>query len=127
MTAHWAAQYIGTPWVAGESDCWNFARRVWAEQFGVSVPEIPWDGDPRDQIAAFAGSAERALWLEVLRPREGDAVLMARGRYPCHIGIWLGTGGILHSIEAQGVIFTRRPDLTRLGYRITGYYWREMP
>ena len=29
-TAHWAAAYIGTPWIARRHDCWAFARRVWA-------------------------------------------------------------------------------------------------
>lgn len=126
MGTHWAGRYIGTPWVAGETDCWNFARRVWFERFGLDVPAVPADpSDPRAVRQALTGSSERRAWEEVARPCEGDAVLMARGQRPCHVGIWIWPGGILHSVEAAGVIFTTPDRLAGLGYRILGHYRRR--
>lgn len=119
---HWAEAYIGHPWVAGESDCWNIARRIWAERFGHSVPPVE-----VEHLSAVAGrrairDADLSQWDEVAEPREGDAVLMAMGQTPCHVGIWLGIGAVLHSIEGAGVICTPHRRLADIGYRITGFY-----
>lgn len=122
---HWAAQYIGQPWEAGVSDCWHFARRVWRERWGWEIPAV---------LGAGAGpiAARRALadvpveWSETKRPQEGDAVMMALGRHPCHVGVWIDVdgGGVLHSIEGPGVIYTAGPRLVALGYRVCGFYRR---
>lgn len=130
MTApgdHWATAYIGTPWVAGESDCWHFARRVWRERFGIEVPEIGWDGSPQEQLRRFRGAEERRLWMSmpVGHEAEGDAVLMARAREPSHIGIWLDLGGVLHSVERLGAIYTPRARLRDAGFWICDIYRRR--
>lgn len=125
--SHWAAAEIGLPWVAGFSDCWSFARRIWAERFGWEVPPVPVDpGDPRAARHALAATPEDAGWVQVIRPAEGDAVLMGRGAWPAHVGIWIepDVTGILHSIEPAGVIFTPPDRLAGLGYRIIGFYRR---
>jgi cell wall-associated NlpC family hydrolase len=126
---HWAADHIGTPWVAGISDCWSFARMIWATRFGWDVPPVPVDPeDPRAARYAFAIDPAEAGWTPVDTPQEGDAVLMAKGGRPCHVGIWISAEpvqGILHSVERAGVIFTPVSRLADLGYRITGTYRRQ--
>jgi cell wall-associated NlpC family hydrolase len=125
---HWALDHIGTPWVAGMSDCWSFARTIWADRFGWDVPALTVDPeDPRAARHAFAADPREAGWQPMDCPREGDAVLMARGARPCHVGIWISpdpSEGILHSVERAGVIFTAPARLSLLGYRITGWYRR---
>lgn len=122
---HWAESYIGRPWVAGESDCWNTARRVWREHFGQDVPPITVEA-----LSPLAGrrairDADLTDWQPVEVPQEGDAVLMAMGPSPCHVGIWLSFGAVLHAIEHSGVICTPHRRLSDLGYRIVGFYrWR---
>lgn len=125
----WAADHIGTPWVAGVSDCWHFARGIWRDQFGWDVPAVVADAtDPRAVRRAFAVGHEGTGWRPiagVCAPAEGDAVLMAMGRHPCHVGIWLpgDTGpAMLHSIEGAGVILTPLTLLPGLGYRLVGLY-----
>lgn len=122
--SHWAAGYIGRPWVAGQSDCWSFAREVWRDRFGFVVPAV--SVDPRSplgarRMAARAGSFEG--WQAVETPAEGDGVLMARGAHPCHVGVW-AAGAVLHSLEGAGVVLTRPGRLRDLGYRLVGYYRR---
>lgn len=131
MTAgqdHWAADYIGLPWVAGASDCWAFACRIWRERFGFEAPLFAGDPtDPRVARRALAHDPERSGWrIVAFGPREGDAVLMARGARPCHVGIWIDPDppGVLHSVEGAGVVFTPPARLAAMGYRIIGIYRR---
>ena len=112
--AHWAAGYVGTPWVAGTAECWHFAGLVWRERFGIELG--------RDPMAA------RHAWARVDAPREGDAVLMARrpGR-PCHVGIYLDPGLVLHCVEGAGGVVTPLGRLGDLGYRLHGLWRRVGP
>ena len=127
--SHWSANYIGTPWVPGISDCWSFARRVWREQWGWQVS--PWDGDPSDlrhAVVALAAAEHHPLWEAVEVPGEGDAVLMGRAARPCHVGLWIAApegAGILHSVERAGVIFTPPGRLGAIGLKVLACYrWR---
>lgn len=120
---HWATGYIGAEWTRDDT-CWHFAARVWREQFGISVPLLSLDGgDPRATRRALDGP-ERAAWGAVETPAEGDGVLMTKGARPCHVGIWIGLGGVLHSVQGAGVIYTPGERVPDLGYRVTGYYRR---
>lgn len=122
--SHWAATYIGQPWVAGANDCWSFARRVWRERFGIVVPAVDVDANNRLLCArAFAdhGHEERQNWRQVDVPQDGDAVLMAAGRRPSHVGVWVN-GGILHCIMGAGVIWSSLSALANIGMKTTGYY-----
>jgi len=127
---HWASGYIGGAWVAGQSDCWAFARRVWRERFRLEVPAVAVDAvDPRAGRRAFAVDPASVGWAVAAHPCEGDAVLMAKGRSPCHVGIWIAPregAGVLHAVEGAGVIFTPVPRLHDLGYRVAGFYRREV-
>ena len=118
---HWAARYIGEPWELGVSDCWHFVRRVYAEQFQIDVPMIHAPG-PIAKRHALQGHEELDAWRQVDDPTEGDGVMMASGRLPSHVGIWISPGGVLHSISHIGVIFTPVDRLAGLGLRVVGYY-----
>lgn len=124
-STNWAADYIGQPWIARENDCWAFVRRVWAERFGLQVPAV--DVDPLRIMSvahAFAGHPERAAWIEITQPVEGDAVLMAHGRRPLHVGIWISAdgGGVLHCDHDAGVMFSRPRHLSAAGWLRLSYY-----
>jgi cell wall-associated NlpC family hydrolase len=127
---HWAARYVGTPWVPGVSDCWNFARTAWREQFGWEVPQVAVNAaDPRAARRAFAAGQGAPGWAPVAGDlREGDGVLMARGRHPCHVGVLveLPEGrAVLHSVEGAGVVVTPLQLIGALGYRVAGIYRRQ--
>lgn len=120
---HWAAPMIGMP----ASDCWAFARQVWATRWGVEIAAIPYDTSDARALRRQLEGANALGWIRVDRPAEGDAVLMLRGRRPCHVGVWIepdGTGGVLHWVEGQAVLFTVPGQLGPLGYAIDSF-WRH--
>lgn len=127
-TPHWASQYIGLPWVAGSSDCWSFARRVWRERFGWDVAAIDVDATSRwASLRAFDDHPEYDHWQSVSEPREGDACLMGKSERPSHIGIYLeaDSGGVLHSLETAGVVFTPVAALPSVGLRVLTWHRRR--
>ena len=123
---HWAEKYIGEPWVAGENDCWAFARKVWREQFGLDVPAV--DVDACNRLAcsrAFAAHDERGSWQQVEQPQEGDAALIGQSERPSHVGIFVD-GGILHCVQGAGVVFSAIPALNNSGWRVLAWYRRAV-
>lgn len=124
--AHWATRFIGTPFDPVTDHCWAFARRVWREQFGLEVAEIDTTAlEPRQVRRDCAGHAEFGAWQPVADPAEGDLVIMARGRHPCHVGIWLDPAAVLHCVEGIGGIATPVTRLGDLGYRLHGVHRRR--
>jgi hypothetical protein len=123
----WAARYIGIPWVAGESDCWAIARRIWREVFGWIVPAVDVDAhNLYATVRAFQGHREYARWRRVALPTDGAAVLMGKSARACHVGVWAEAdgGGVVHSLEGIGVVFTPPASLIAAGWRVLGYYER---
>lgn len=126
----WANKYIGDPWIAGEHDCWAFARRVWLERYGWHVPPV--DVDALNNLAAvraFNAHPERVNWQRIADPVEGAAVLMGKSDRPSHVGIWLDASpspGILHCMRGAGVVFSTPQALAASGYRVLGYYRRAV-
>lgn len=129
---HWAENYIGHPWQAGAQgpdawDCWGLFRHVQAAHFGLDVPVVDVDAMSLPAVArAFGGHAERARWVEVSTPQDGDAVLMAHNRFPSHVGVWLDIdgGGVLHCQQGSGTLFTRRAMLPLAGWSRASF-WRH--
>lgn len=122
MMSHWALKYLGLPWVAGETDCWNMARRIWSEQFHRDVVSVAVDAASPLASRRALRDGDKGQWRPTETPIEGDAVMMARGTSPCHVGIYLAGGSILHSVEGAGVICTPAGGLLRVGYRAVGFY-----
>ena len=127
---HFAIQYIGKPWVNGgqgpdEFDCWGFFRHVQREHFGREVQLIDVDANDLRTVARnFSDHDERSRWHKVDEPRDGDAVLMAHGKYPSHVGIWIDVdgGGVLHCTRGEGVVFSSPSSLKTSGWGRLEFY-----
>ena len=120
--SHWAEAYIGQPWVAGEHDCWAFARRVWREHFGLDVPAVDVDACNRMACSrAFAGHGEYSQWVEVAQPRDGDAALIGQSSRPSHVGVFVA-GGVLHCMEKAGVVYQTPQAMAATGWRVLAWY-----
>lgn len=127
MTADQARKYIGLPWVAGGRgpeayDCWGLLKHCRDTYFDVGLPDAP-IGDEAACRQLFATKSERGDWTPVAIPEHGDPALLRGGRSP-HVGIYLDIdgGGILHSLEGHGIIFTYVARLRSLGFGRTTFY-----
>lgn len=131
----WAADYVGIPWrVHGRDragcDCWGLVRLVLSERFGIEVPAYNsgYQGASRADIDDIAQLiADRPpQWAEVERGQErpGDVVLLRLWGRPCHVGIVVGGGRMLH-IE-EGVDSVCEPyDGPAWRKKVAGIYrWR---
>jgi cell wall-associated NlpC family hydrolase len=123
----WAARYVGLPYVAGEAECWHFAARVWREVFGWDVPVAASFGGALASRRLASDPASYDGWQPVADPEDGDAVVMAKGARPCHVGVWVAPGHVLHAVEGAGGLCTPAGRVGDLGYRITGFYRRVTP
>ena len=123
--AHWITPWLGTPWTPRSFECWHFASQVWRERFRFDVPALGvLPEDLRYGRRQLERDPERAHWVPVSEPQEGDCVMMAMGKRPCHVGIWIEPDGILHSVKGPGAIHTPAARIGTLGYRIIGLYRR---
>lgn len=127
---HWSVRYIGLPWESGAQgpdafDCWAFVRHVQREHFSRMLPVISVDAHDRAVVRTeFVVNPERARWVPVTRPVEGDAVLVYKGNAADHVGVWIDVDGgkILHAAPGIGVVSTSTKALRRLGWNPIEFY-----
>jgi cell wall-associated NlpC family hydrolase len=128
--APWAKDYIGIPFVSGGrdrggADCYGLVRLALAEQFGKSLPLFSSDYSDADNFAETEAlmRSQRPLLagLPVAIPETGDVcVLRFHGR-PVHLGICVGAGWMLHTLNGVGSALQRMSD-PRLAGRVEGWY-----
>lgn len=122
-------QYIGHPYAPRAYgpeayDCMGLFTTVQKRHFGIDLPEIfAADYNDEQAIVEAFNHDEFGRWRKVEHPRNGDAVMIRR---PMHIGVWLDIsgGGVLHSTQGAGVIFTPARN-----WKFSGFgrreYWRH--
>lgn len=120
MIPAWADTYIGLPYRFGargpnEFDCWGIVRHVLLRQFGVDLPDHCEDtpesnADRQSMSGALLASAEQPEWRRIAgreraaaplifaeEERPGDVVLIRRHLFPCHVGVIVCRGRMLHT------------------------------
>lgn len=131
MTMHWAAQYIGRPWVSGgvgpnEFDCWGFVRHIKRVHEGIDLPIIAVDAtSPRAVAKAFREHPELQRYeIHDKEPIPGDVVLMKHSKHPTHCGVWIDAngGGVLHCAQGMGVVFQKLHSLHAAGWAGVLFY-----
>lgn len=121
----WAAAYVGQPYILGLGECAQRAAAVWRERFGVEVEVSPAHGDLRRAQRIIKAKLAQSEWQQADAPREGDAVLMRKGRVLCHVGVWVEPQHVLHCTRADGTVLTPVGDLPDQGFQVAGYYRRS--
>ena len=130
---HWCVNYLGKPWKPGASgpnefDCWGLISTVMRERAGIDVPLAPVARDRddlRDVLREFQQSPLHIDWLEIKKPeRDLDGALMAQGKYPVHVGLYINADGgkVLHAIKEGGVVCMSLATLRHNGFRVVRWY-----
>jgi len=126
--AYWANDYVGIPYkVSGRDrngcDCWGLVTLVLREHYKIELPLF-------DGLCGISID-ESARLIDVNRPlidayvpdvpRESDIVLLKIRNMPCHVGLYLGGGLMLHTLfEHDSAI--ERVDSPKWAKRIEGFY-----
>jgi len=133
--SQWARQYLGKPFKSfgrgpNEFDCWGLVHAIYRNELGVSLPHYSISpactGLISDTMDKDLNSHD---WEETKEPSEFDIVIMAlnwdKPNLSNHIGIYLGSGACIHSIEETGVVIINLSHpLWR--NRVRGYYkWQS--
>lgn len=129
MVAHWSDRYIGKPYIAGVADCASLAIEVVRDRQGRGI-EVP-----VEHSAHYLGQSKQILRHKddladkIDAPEDGSpALFYGRGRL-CHIGVmcWIANEWwVLHADQVSGFVIRQRlRDMTRVLYKLEGYYrWK---
>lgn len=129
MVIHWSDKYVGEPYVPEVGDCAALAAKVNYEQF-KKLPDLPNSHAVtlRDQSKQIV-ELKDDLAVKIDEPFDGCPVLLiGRGRL-CHIGVmcWIAHDWwVLHADQSAGFVVRQRlRELTRLHYKVEGFYkWK---
>ena len=124
---HWSERYVGIPY--SEHDCAQLCVKVQSEQFNniINIPIKRPNG--LRGVSDMISDLQDDFAYSVLKPEEGDAVLMiGRGRLnhigtACYINNQLH---ILHAMRNAGItVLHNNIALASVGLKIEGYYrWK---
>jgi cell wall-associated NlpC family hydrolase len=110
----WANDYVGIPYQnRGRSpegaDCWGLVCLVYAKELSIILPALT----AQYQNAADAAEIDALvmnqspLWTPISEAREFDLVLLRVGRHPCHVGIVVWPGTMLHLLRGCNAVVER--------------------
>ncbi len=123
---HWTQAYVGLPYIMGVGECGHRAALVWRERFGFEVEAAPAFGDMAAAQNLIKAELAGSNWQPVLRPEEGDAVIMWKGARIAHVGVWVAPGHVLHCTRRDGMVLTPVEELDGQGFRVFGYFRRQV-
>lgn len=126
LEMHWSDKYVGIPYIPETGDCAVLAVRVAKEVFGKDISL------PVSHAATIRAQAKQINDLKddyaerIDAPVDGQPVLLVGRGHSCHIGImcWIaGEWWVLHANQSfQFVTRERLRDITRIHYRVEGFY-----
>lgn len=123
-------KFVGIPYVAhGRSyegaDCWGLLFLYYRDALGTPIPSYSAEMHDRNfhrrDIGPLMDSEIEKLWMQVDDPQPGDGILLRAGRFNSHVGVFLGSGRILHSEGPEQSVVARLDDI-RLRSRVTGFF-----
>ena len=127
MTQSEVLLYLGLPYTKtgfgpDSYNCWGLLIHIQKTYFNTEMPLAPL-GDEVACLNLFKTKTECGEWIQTKEPKHGDCVLLKGGRNP-HVGIYLDFdgGGVLHSLEGMGVIYSRLRELNHQGFGRTKFY-----
>lgn len=125
-------QFIGIPYLphgrAYEgADCWGLVWLYYRDVLGLEIPSYSSEMQARDfsrhSIGPLIDGEKQMSWRELpeLEKAPGDVVLIRRGLQASHVGIYAGSGLLLHS-DGPDPSHIDRLDSISLRSRIVGFY-----
>lgn len=86
-----------------ELDCWHLAKAFYKSVFGIELKQY-YEVNPKDiQKQKDLILSSKGDFVEVSSPEEGDLLVIKIQGIPAHVGVYIGEGKVLHSIQKVGV------------------------
>lgn len=126
----WAAKYIGIPFVSGGrgfdgADCYGVIRLILANEFSLFLPLLLGNyTDALDSASTsplFAHNIPLILGDRIATPVPGNLALIRIRGTLSHVGIYAGSGYILHTLGKTGSVLARTTS-PALANRVEGFY-----
>lgn len=125
----WVADYVGIPFlIRGRDregvDCYGLCRLVLEERFHKRLPDFKsyQSLEDRQFIALLIDANKPTIDArQVEMPLPGDLVLLHFYGLPIHIGIYVGSGHMLHVMKGCDTA-VERLDSGRIAGRVKGFY-----
>lgn len=124
-------EYIGIPFRnRGRTreegfDCWGLVVDVQRELFGRDLPSLDdqyASAYDRETVRALIDTTQPEIGaVNVESPETGDIAVIAFDGRPCHVGVYVHPGLILHTERGKESVLERVAALGRRA-RIVGYY-----
>ena len=108
---------IGVPYEV--SDCWGIVKDFYSLVFNKELPDYYDEAPNDDNLANMYVENAKGNFERVETPEFGDLILIRLNGIPCHIGVFIGEGKMLHTIRGSGCVIER---LSRWIPRIEGIY-----
>ena len=127
----WTEKYIGIPFVSGGReietglDCYGLFWIIQNTHYGKKLPML--SGNYKDAcnhletMSLFLKHQPLLAGIKIDSPSPGCCVIIRYNGYPLHIGVHVGGGYIIHTLEKTGS-FLDHADSLNLKNRIEGYY-----
>lgn len=96
-----------------DQDCWGLVRAIYAGEYGIDLPAHAdvVDREEQAEVSKIMAERESIGWLSMARgeEREGDVIRLwvHRPTQPCHLGVVLTPGRMIHTRRASGSVIER--------------------
>lgn len=79
-------------------DCWGLVVRAYRECFGIELPGYEHVSALSSREAGEIIAAQSQLWAPIPahQERPGDVIVLREGSWPCHVGLVVKAGFMLH-------------------------------
>ena len=111
------AHFIGIPYrINGRGDngidCAGLVMEFYRHDMGVELPALLYgDAVTREEMASLAENGMASgRWEAVETPDRGDVLVFRMYGQPTHVGVYIGDGDFLHSVEGKDSCIERLDD-----------------
>ena len=126
----WVKKYVGIPFVSGGRDetgcdCYGLTRLILMNEYNYDLPLLSGDYTNALNIAEtkklFIENVPLLCGEQISGPEEKAVALMRMCGRLCHIGLYAGSGCIIHARHKVGVVCERLSSPALAG-RVEGWY-----